>query len=407
MVERVYQNVPFYRKKMQEMGISPEDIRGIEDLQRLPFTTKNDLRDNYPYGMFAVPMSEIVRIHASSGTTGKPTVVGYTRKDLGTWSEVMARTLSCGGITRHDIVHVAYGYGLFTGGLGAHYGAERIGCSVIPISGGNTNRQLQIMRDFGSTALACTPSYALFLAEAIKESGIPRQEFKVRVGTLGAEPCSENMRREIEEKFQIKAIDIYGLSEIIGPGVSSECTCQCGLHVNEDHFVPEIIHPETLKVLPEGEEGEIVFTTITKEGLPLLRYRTRDLTSLNYEPCRCGRTLVRMKKCTGRSDDMLIIRGVNVFPSQVESVLLELKATSPHYLLVVDRVNNLDVLELQVEMEESFSLDRISELQGLVKRIQKAMESALGLSLTVKIMESKTIARSEGKAVRVIDKRKL
>jgi phenylacetate-CoA ligase len=407
MVERVYQNVPFYRKKMQEMGISPEDIRGIEDLQRLPFTTKNDLRDNYPYGMFAVPMSEIVRIHASSGTTGKPTVVGYTRKDLGTWSEVMARTLSCGGITRHDIVHVAYGYGLFTGGLGAHYGAERIGCSVIPISGGNTNRQLQIMRDFGSTALACTPSYALFLAEAIKESGIPRKEFKVRVGTLGAEPCSENMRREIEEKFQIKVIDIFGLSEIIGPGVSSECTCQNGLHVNEDHFVPEIIDPETLKVLPEGEEGEIVFTTITKEGLPLLRYRTRDLTSLNYEPCRCGRTLVRMKKCTGRSDDMLIIRGVNVFPSQVESVLLELKATSPHYLLVVDRVNNLDVLELQVEMEENFSLDRISELQGLVKRIQKAMESALGLSLTVKIMESKTIARSEGKAVRVIDKRKM
>jgi phenylacetate-CoA ligase len=352
-------------------------------------------------------MSEIVRIHASSGTTGKSTVVGYTRKDLDTWSEVMARTLSCGGITRHDIVHVAYGYGLFTGGLGAHYGAERIGCSVIPISGGNTKRQLQIMRDFGSTALACTPSYALFLAESIKESCIPREEFKVRVGALGAEPCSENMRREIEEKFQIKAIDIFGLSEIIGPGVSSECTCQDGLHVNEDHFVPEIIHPETLEVLPEGEQGEIVFTTITKEGLPLLRYRTRDLTSLNYAPCRCGRTLVRMKKCTGRSDDMLIIRGVNLFPSQVESVLLEMKETSPHYLLVVDRVNNLDVLELQVEMEDSFPLDRISELQGLTRRIQRTMESSLGISLTVKIVEPKTIARSEGKAVRVIDKRKI
>ena len=407
MVERVYHNVPFYRKKMQELGISPEDIRGVEDLPKLPFTTKNDLRDNYPYGLFAVPMTEIVRIHASSGTTGKPTVVGYTRKDLATWSEVMARTLSCAGITRHDFVHVAYGYGLFTGGLGAHYGAEKIGCSVIPISGGNTKRQLQIMHDFGSTALACTPSYALYLAEAIRESGIPREQFKLRVGTLGAEPWSENMRREIEEKLQIKAIDIFGLSEIIGPGVSSECLCQNGLHINEDHFVPEIIHPQTLEVLPEGEEGELVFTTITKEGLPLLRYRTRDLSSLNYAPCRCGRTLVRMKKCTGRSDDMLIIRGVNLFPSQVESVLLEMKETSPHYMLIVDRVNNLDVLELQVEMEESFLLDRISELQALTRRIQRTMESSLGISLTVKIVEPKTIARSEGKAVRVIDKRKI
>ena len=407
MVARVYHNVPFYRKKMQELGISPEDIRGVEDLHKLPFTTKNDLRDNYPYGLFAVPMSEIVRIHASSGTTGKPTVVGYSRKDLATWSEVMARTLSCAGITRTDFVHVAYGYGLFTGGLGAHYGAEKIGCSVIPISGGNTKRQLQIMHDFGSTALACTPSYALFLAESIKESGIPREEFKLRVGTFGAEPWSENMRREIEAKLQIKAIDIFGLSEIIGPGVSSECLCQNGLHVNEDHFVPEIIDPKTLAVLPEGEEGELVFTTITKEGLPLLRYRTRDLSSLNYAPCPCGRTLVRMKKCTGRSDDMLIIRGVNLFPSQVESVLLELKETSPHYLLVVDRVNNLDILELQVEMEESFSLDRVSELEALIKRIRHAMESALGVSLTVKIVEPKTITRSEGKAVRVIDKRKI
>ena len=407
LVERVYHNVPFYRRKMQELGVSPEDIRGIEDLPKLPFTTKQDLRDNYPFGLFAVPMTEIVRLHASSGTTGKPTVVGYSRKDLTTWSEVMARTLTSAGITRHDFLQVAYGYGLFTGGLGVHYGAEKVGCSVIPISGGNTKRQLQIMHDFGSTALASTPSYALFLAEAIRESGLSRDRFKLRVGTFGAEPWTENMRREIEDKLQIKAIDIFGLSEVIGPGVASECTCQNGLHVFEDHFVPEIIHTKTLEVLPEGEEGELVFTTITKEGLPLLRYRTRDLSSLDYSPCRCGRTLVRMKKCTGRSDDMLIIRGVNLFPSQVESVLLELKETSPHYLLIVDRVNSLDVLELQVEVEEGFFLDRISELQGLTRRLQHAMESALGISLTIKLVEPKTIARSEGKAIRVIDKRKM
>lgn len=407
VVERVYHNVPFYRKKMQELGIGPEDIHGIEDLPKLPFTTKHDLRDNYPFGLFAVPMTEVVRLHASSGTTGKPTVVGYTRKDLATWSEVMARTLTCAGITRHDFLQIAYGYGLFTGGLGVHYGAEKVGCSVIPISGGNTKRQIQIMHDFGSTALSCTPSYALYLAEAIQESGFKRDKFKLRAGTFGAEPWTENMRREIEEKLQIKAIDIFGLSEVIGPGVSSECTCQNGLHVFEDHFVPEIIDPVSLNVLPEGEEGELVFTTITKEGLPLLRYRTRDLSTLDYSPCRCGRTLVRMKKCTGRSDDMLIIRGVNLFPSQVESVLLEMKETSPHYMLIVDRKNNLDILELQVEVEEGFFLDRISELQSLTRRIQHAMESALGLNLTVKLVEPKTIARSEGKAIRVIDNRKL
>jgi phenylacetate-CoA ligase len=407
MVERVYHNVPFYRKKMQEMNIDPGDIHGIEDLPKLPFTTKQDLRDNYPYGLFAVPMSEIVRVHASSGTTGKPTVVGYTRKDLATWSEVMARTLTAAGVTRHDFVHVAYGYGMFTGGFGAHGGAEKIGASVIPISGGNTRRQLQIMHDFGSTALACTPSYALHLAEALLESDYKRDEFKLRVGTFGAEPWTEHMRREIEEKFRIKAIDIFGLSEIIGPGVSSECTCQDGLHIFEDHFVPEIIDSKTLQVLPEGADGELVFTTITKEGLPLLRYRTYDLTSLNYAPCRCGRTLVRMKKCFGRSDDMLIIRGVNVFPSQVESVLLEMKETSPHYLLIVDRHSSLDTLELQVEVDGSFFTDRISELQGLTQRIKHTMESALQISLSVKLVEPKTIARSEGKAVRVIDKRKL
>ena len=406
-VERVYHNVPFYRRKMQELGVSPKDIQTIDDLPKLPFTTKLDLRDNYPFGLFSTPMTEIVRLHASSGTTGKPTVVGYTRKDLATWSEVMARTLTSAGITRNDFLQVAYGYGLFTGGLGVHYGAETVGCSVIPISGGNTKRQIQFMYDFGSTALACTPSYALYLAEAIKESGLKRENFKLRVGTFGAEPWTENMRREIEEKLQIKAIDIFGLSEVIGPGVSCECINQNGLHVFEDHFVPEIIHTETLEVLPEGEEGELVFTTITKEGLPLLRYRTRDLSSLDRSPCRCGRTLVRMKKCTGRSDDMLIIRGVNMFPSQVESVLLELKETSPHYMIIVDRVNNLDMLELQVEMREDFPVDSISELQRLTRRIQSAMESALGISLTVKLVEPKSIARSEGKAKRVIDNRKI
>ncbi len=406
MVERIYHNVPFYRNKIQELGLHPGDIRDVNDLKKLPFTTKQDLRDNYPFGLFAVPQSEIVRVHASSGTTGKPTVVGYSRRDLSTWSEVVARCLASAGAHKHDVVHIAYGYGLFTGGLGLHYGSEEIGATVIPVSGGNTKRQLQIMRDFGSTVLACTPSYALFLAEAMEEDGIKREEYKLRVGIFGAEPWTENMRREIEAKWNIKAIDIFGLSEVIGPGVSCECECQNGLHVEEDHFIPEIIDPVTLEVLPEGAEGELVFTTITKEGLPLLRYRTRDLTSLNYAPCKCGRTLVRMKKCTGRSDDMLIIRGVNLFPSQIESVLLEMGETSAHYLLIVDRENNLDTLELQVEVEQRFFQDRISELQKLSKKIQSNLESTMGLSITVKLVEPKTIERSEGKAKRVIDKRK-
>lgn len=406
MVERVYHNVPFYRHKMQEKGLHPEDIKSIDDLKLLPFTTKQDLRDNYPFGLFAVPQSEIVRVHASSGTTGKPTVVGYTRKDLSMWSEVVARCLVSAGAHKHDVVHVAYGYGLFTGGLGLHYGTERIGATVIPISGGNTKRQLQIMHDFGSTVLACTPSYSLFLAEAIEEEGYKREEFKLRVGIFGAEPWTENMRREIEERWKIKAIDIFGLSEVIGPGVSCECECQNGLHIQEDHFVPEIIDPVTLDVMPGGTEGELVFTTVTKEGLPLLRYRTRDLTTLNYETCKCGRTLVRMKKCTGRSDDMLIIRGVNLFPSQIESVLLEMSEAKPHYLLIVDRVNNLDTLELHVEVDQQFFQDKISELQKLTKKIQNRIESTLGLGINVKLVEPKTIERSEGKAKRVIDKRK-
>jgi phenylacetate-CoA ligase len=405
-VERVYFNVPYYRHKMQEAGLGPESIHTIDDLGRLPYTTKQDLRDNYPFGLFAVPMSEIVRIHASSGTTGKSTVVGYTRNDISTWSEVMARTLTSAGANRNDFIQIAYGYGLFTGGLGLHYGGEKIGASVIPISGGNTMRQIQIMHDFGSTMLACTPSYALYLTEAIQESGIRREELKLRAGVFGAEPWTENMRREIENKLKIKAIDIYGLSEVIGPGVASECILQEGLHINEDHFYPEIIDPETLLVLPEGSVGELVFTTLTKEGLPLIRYRTRDLTRLTREKCRCGRTMVRMEKCLGRSDDMLIIRGVNLFPSQVESVLLEMSEIKPHYLLIVDRVNNLDTLELKVEVDEAFFLDKISQLETLRKKIQDNLESSLGLGIKVTLVEPKMIERSEGKSKHVIDKRK-
>ncbi len=406
-VERTYFNVPYYRHRMQELGIGPESIRSVEDITRLPFTTKQDLRDNYPYGLFAVPLSEIVRIHASSGTTGKPTVVGYTRNDIATWSEVMARTLTCAGADKNDFIQIAYGYGLFTGGLGLHYGGEKIGASVIPISGGNTLRQIQLMHDFGSTVLACTPSYALYLAEAIIESGISRDEFRLRVGVFGAEPWTDNMRREIEDKLRIKAIDIYGLSEVIGPGVASECLFQEGLHINEDHFYPEIIDPETLQVLPEGSTGELVFTTITKHGLPLIRYRTRDLTRLNYGRCKCGRTFVRMDKCVGRSDDMLIIRGVNLFPSQVESILLEMGGITPHYQLIVDRINNLDSLELKVEVDEAFFLDRISQLEGLRSKIQGTLESYLGLGIKVTLVEPKALERSEGKAKRVIDKREI
>jgi phenylacetate-CoA ligase len=405
-VERVYFNVPYYRHKMQEAGLGPESINSVDDLHRLPFTTKVDLRDNYPFGLFAVPMSEIVRVHASSGTTGKPTVVGYTRHDIATWSEVMARTLTAAGAGRDDLIQIAYGYGLFTGGLGLHYGGEKIGASVIPISGGNTSRQIQLMHDFGSTVLACTPSYALYIAEAIGESGISRDELKLRTGVFGAEPWTENMRKEIEAKLRIRAIDIYGLSEIIGPGVASECPWQDGLHINEDHFFPEIIDPETLQPLPEGSIGELVFTTLTKEGLPLVRYRTRDLTRLRYGKCRCGRTMVRMEKCLGRSDDMLIIRGVNLFPSQVETVLLEMSGIKPHYQLIVDRINNLDTLELRVEVDEDFFLDRISQLESLRQKLTSSLEDATGLGIKVTLVEPKVIARSEGKANRVIDKRK-
>ncbi len=406
-VKRVYHNVPFYRDKMQKAGLEPCDIKSLDDLKKLPFTYKQDLRDNYPYGLFAVPRSEIVRIHASSGTTGKQTVVGYTRRDLDTWAEVMARTLVNAGADKDSIVQVAYGYGLFTGGFGVHYGVERVGATVIPVSGGNTKRQLQIMKDFGTTILACTPSYALYLAEEMEEMGLKKEDLKLKSGIFGAEPWSERMRAEIEERFGITAIDIYGLSEVIGPGVASECTCRCGLHIQEDHFIPEIIDPDTEEVLPPGSTGELVFSTVTKEGLPLLRYRTRDISSLNYEKCECGRTTVRMKKVSARSDDMLIIRGVNVFPSQIEEVLFNMGETAPHYLLIVDRVNNLDTLEVRVEMSQSMFSDEVKRIEDIERKLHKDIETTLGISARVKLVEPKSIERSEGKAKRIIDKRKI
>ncbi|HQN93751.1 MAG TPA: phenylacetate--CoA ligase [Prolixibacteraceae bacterium] len=406
-VKRVYHDVPYYRKKMQEVGLVPEDIRTLDDLVKLPFTTKTDLRDNYPFGTFAVPMSEIVRIHASSGTTGRPTVVGYTRNDIAMWAENVTRSLCMAGVTKNDLVQVAYGYGLFTGGLGLHYGTENLGASVIPISGGNTHKQIQLLQDFGSTVICCTPSYVLHIAEVLEEMKIDASSLKLRVGIFGAEPWSENMRRDIEKKLKIKAIDIYGLSEVMGPGVSCECTHQAGMHINEDHFIPEIINPETLLPVEPGEVGELVFSTITKEGIPLLRYRTRDLTRLIYDKCECGRTLVRMEKCKGRSDDMLIIRGVNVFPSQIESVLLEMSETEPHYLIFVEREGNLDTVKVQVEVQEQFFSDEIKELQNLTKKIKYKLESTLGISVTVQLVEPKTIERSAGKAKRVIDNRKI
>ena len=406
MVERIYHNVPFYRRKLQNEGIEPADVRTIDDLRGLPFTTKQDLRDNYPFGLFAVPQQDIVRLHASSGTTGKPTVVGYTHHDILMWSEVVARSLAMAGVTRSDIIQVAYGYGLFTGGLGLHYGAEKVGASVIPISGGNTKKQLQLMQDFGSTILACTPSYASFLGEAIREAGLEPSALCLRAGIFGAEPWTEEMRAEIEGLLGIKAYDIYGLSEVIGPGVSMECCSQRGMHIFEDHFIPEIIDPDTCEVLPHGKLGELVFTPVTKEALPLMRYRTRDLTRLHATACDCGRTLVRMEKCVGRSDDMLIIRGVNVFPSQVESVLLEMDETKPHYLIVVDRENNLDTLEIQVEVEDQFFSDEVGELETLQERIKHNIQSTLGISARIRLVEPRTIERSAGKAQRVIDNRK-
>lgn len=406
MVQRVYHNVEFYRKKMQEMGIEPGDIRGLEDINKLPFTTKEDLRQNYPFGLFAVPQSENVRVHASSGTTGKATVVGYTRKDIDIWQECVARVLSMAGVRAKDKLQVSYGYGLFTGGLGLHYGAENLGATVIPMSVGNTKKQITMMQDLGCTAIACTPSYLLHITEALEEAGAI-ENIQLKCAICGAEPWTDNMRKEIEQKLKIKAYDIYGLSEVMGPGVAADCEYHRGLHIYEDHFIPEIINPDTLDSLNPGEIGELVFTTITKEALPLFRYRTKDLTSIDYEPCECGRTLARISRFKGRTDDMLIIRGVNIFPSQVESALLEIGETSPHYLLIVDRVNNLDQLEVLVEVEERFFSDEIKELERLTNKISYTLQSALGIAAKVKLVEPKTIERSEGKAKRVIDKRKL
>jgi phenylacetate-CoA ligase len=408
LAERVYATVPFYKKAFDDKGVKPDDIKCLEDLQKLPFTMKQDLRDNYPFGMFAMPMENVVRIHASSGTTGKPTVVGYTQRDINTWSELMARTLSAAGTHKGDIVHNAYGYGLFTGGLGFHYGAERLGTSVIPVSGGNTKRQVLLMKDFGPTVLTCTPSYALRLGEVAAEEGVDFRSLKFRVGVCGAEPWSENMRTEIEDKLGIDAVDIYGLSEIIGPGVSVECVeAKQGLHVFEDHFIPEIIDPGTGEVLPHGEPGELVFTTLTKEAFPLIRYRTRDLSVLHREPCKCGRTLMRMGRITGRSDDMLIIRGVNVFPSQIESVLMARNDVAPYYMLIVDRKEHMDTLQVQVEISEEVFSDTVKEFQAAEIDIEKDIKDMLGVSCKVQLVEPKTIQRSEGKAQRVIDKRKL
>ncbi len=406
-LERVYATVPFYRESFKKAGITPSDIHTLKDLQKVPFTVKKDLRDNYPYGMFAVPMENVVRIHASSGTTGKPTVVGYTKRDIETWAELMARSLAAGGATSKDIVHNAYGYGLFTGGLGVHYGAERLGASVIPVSGGNTKRQIIIMKDFKPTILTGTPSYILHLAEVAEEMGVSFEELNFKSGIFGAEPWSEDMRADLESKLHLKAMDIYGLSEVMGPGVSIECReAQKGLHIFEDHFIAEIINPETGEVLPYGETGELVFTSITKEAFPVIRYRTRDITSLNPEPCICGRTHVRMHKVSGRTDDMLIIRGVNVFPSQIESVLMKSRDVQPHYQLVVDRVDNLDTLTVMVEVGQEFFSDEIKTLQNMEKKLSNDIKEYLGVSAKIKLVEPKTIQRSEGKAVRVIDKRK-
>lgn len=408
LVARVYKTVKPYRDKMEAKGVRPEDIKSLADLSNLPFTVKEDLRDNYPFGLFTVPLDEVVRVHASSGTTGKPTVVGYTEKDIDLWANVMARALACAGAHKGDMVHNAYGYGLFTGGLGAHYGVEKMGATVIPVSGGNTKRQITIMKDFGSTVLLSTPSYALNLAEAMDEMKVDPAKLSLRVGIFGAEPWSENMREEVERKLNLKAVDIYGLSEVMGPGVAMECLHTTrGMHIFEDHFLPEIIDPDSGEVLPPGEKGELVFTTLTKEAFPIIRYRTKDISRLIYDTCECGRTLVRMEKVTGRSDDMLIIRGVNVFPSQVEHVLMGIEGVEPHYQIVVERQGNLDTMLVQVEVSGSIFSDEIRVLEKLAKKIESEIKDMLGVTCKVKLVEPRTIQRSEGKAQRVIDKRKI
>ena len=407
LVQYVYHNVPFYRNKMQAMNVSPEDIVTIDDIVKLPFTTKQDLRDNYPYGLQAAPASEIVRVHASSGTTGNPTIVGYTRKDLAVWSEVMTRCLTAYGLHRDDTVSVSYGYGLFTGGLGAHYGVENLGATVIPTSTGSTEKHIRLLKDLKISGICCTPSYALYLAETLEKLGVSKDEINLRIGVFGAEPWTENMRKEIESRLGLKGYNIYGLSEIMGPGVSYECQEQNGSHISEDHFYPEIINPETLEQLPYGEQGELVFTTLTKEGMPLLRYRTKDLCTLMEGQCACGRTLVRMSRIVGRSDDMLIIRGINVFPSQVESVILEMQEFEPQYMLIVDRVKNLDTLQVQVEVRKDYFSDDIGSMLALKKKLADKLKSVISIAADVRLMEPGSIERSQGKGKHVIDNRNL
>ncbi len=406
-VRRVYDNVPCYQNKFKEVGLVPEDIRTLDDVAKLPFTVKEDLRLNYPYGMFAVPMREVVRIHSSSGTTGKPTVVGYSRNDLQIWSELAGRFMTAAGVTADDIVHIAFGYGLFTGAFGLHYGAERIGASVIPISSGNTEKQLMIMQDYRSSALVCTPSYALTLADRMEKLGISSDSLSLRFGLFGGEPWSEEMRREIETRLGIIATDNFGLSEVMGPGVAGECLHRCGMHIFEDHFLPEIIDPETGEVLPRGSVGELVITSLSKEAFPVIRYRTRDITRLHYDTCECGRTIVRMEKTRGRSDDMLIIKGVNVFPTQIEEVLFQVEGCEPHYQLIVDRAGTMDTLEVQVEVNENIFFDEMKKQRAFVDMVEKRLLSTLGVGAKVKLVEPSSMPRHEGKAKRVIDKRKL
>jgi len=405
-VKRCYENIPFYKAKFDEIGLKPEDIHSIDDISKLPFTVKQDLRDHYPFGLFAVPREELVRVHASSGTTGKQTVVGYTRGDIDRWSECTARALTAAGTTPSDYIHVSYGYGLFTGGMGIHYGAEKLGATAIPVSSGNTKRQVQILQDFGSNVLCCTPSYALFIAETLKEMNVDPAELPLRIGIFGAEPWSENMRTQLENMLKIKAYDIYGLSEIAGPGVAFECCEQSGMHICEDYFYPEIVDPVTLKPLPDGEYGELVFTCIGKEALPLLRYRTRDISAITHEKCACGRALVKMLRPKGRSDDMLIIRGVNVFPAQVEHVILSL-GMDPNYQIIVDRANNLDIMTVCIEMSDHMFSDSVKQIEAKEKEICGAMQSVLGVSAKVRLVEPHSLPRYEGKASRVIDNRKI
>jgi phenylacetate-CoA ligase len=407
IVRRAYEHVVLFRKRMDERGLTPEDLRGLEDLSQVPFTVKTDLRDTYPFGLFASPMKDIVRLHASSGTTGKPIVVAYTHEDVHVWTNAMVRSFAACGVHEGDIIQNAYGYGLFTGGLGAHYGAEALGATVIPISGGNTQRQLMVMKDFGVTAICCTPSYFLHLLDESAEAGVNIKELPLRAGIFGAEPWTESMRRRIEAESGIKAYDIYGLSEIVGPGVAMECQCQSGPHIFEDYFYPEIIDPKTEKVLEDGEEGELVLTTLGKKAMPMIRYRTRDITAVTSEPCECGRTLRRIKRISRRADDMFIIRGINVYPSQIETALLKVEGALPHYQIVLTRDKGLDSMEVQVEVTPEVFNDTVGALEQLQANLTKSIETTVGLRVQVRLVQPRTIARSEGKAKRVIDQRKM